>query len=114
MGTCWSIYLPVTAWRVTFSYYSDTLFYNVLHWIFLSSYQVTATFEILKLTIIWGINLDQSVRIHNNESDCRGSTMNDKLISNYLDDHILYCKRNWINQEKEGETKTHEDISSAG
>jgi len=73
-----------------------------------------ATFEILKLTIIWGINLDQRVRIHNNESDCTGSTVKDKHISNFLDAYILHGKRNWINQEKEGETKTHEDISSVG
>jgi hypothetical protein len=73
-----------------------------------------AAFEILKLKITWGINLGQSVRIHNNESDCTESTMNDKHISNFLDDHILNDKRNVDQPRKRRGTKTHEDISSAG
>jgi hypothetical protein len=59
-----------------------------------------AAFEILKLKIVWGINLDQNVRIHKNESDCTGSTMNDKHISNFLDDHILQDKRK-VDQPRE-------------
>jgi hypothetical protein len=74
-----------------------------------------AAFEILKLKIFWGINLDQSVRIHNNESDCAGSTMSDKHISNFLNHHILHNKRN-VDQprKRRGGTKFHEDITSVG
>jgi hypothetical protein len=73
-----------------------------------------AAFEILNLKIIWGINLDQTVRIQNNESDWTGLTMNDKHISNFLNDYILHDNRNVDQPRKRRGTKTHEYVSSVG
>jgi len=39
--------------------------YNVLCWLFLSSYHLTADLEIRRLEIFWEIDLDQTVEIIN-------------------------------------------------
>lgn len=58
-----------------------THYFTALCWFFLSSCGIMAAFEIRNSEIFWKINLDQAVRIRDNNLDCKCLIRNVELLT---------------------------------